>query len=117
MARKKTVRHSDGKYHINGKTFEVLEGTRAQVWHTTAYKTSGGLTRKDLLQNKHGRIVSAKKHHTEKKNKRLEKAGYKPKKGKFVVMRKSMRNKSVSPSKSKSKSKSKSRSKSRSRRR
>ena len=109
MARKKTVKKSDGKYHVDGKKFDVLEGTRAQVWHGTAYKTSGGLVRKNLLQNKHGRIVSAKKHHSEKKNKRLEKAGYKPKKGKFVIMRKSMRNKSVSPSKSKSKSKSKSR--------
>ncbi len=109
MAKNKR-READGMYHINGSKFEVLEGSRAQVWHGTAYKTSGGLTKKGLLQNKHGRIVSSKKHHTEKKNKRLEKAGYKPKKGKFVVMRKSMRNKSVSASKSKSKSKSKTRS-------
>ena len=103
MARKKTVKQSDGMYHVNGKKFEVLEGSRAQVWHGTAYKTSGGLVKKDLLQNKHGRIVSSKKHFTEKKNKRLEKAGYKPKKGKFVVMRKSMRDKSASSSSSKKK--------------
>lgn len=115
MARK-TVKQPDGMYHVNGKRFEVLEGSRAQVWHGTAYKTSGGLVKKDLLQNKHGRIVSSKKHFTEKKNKRLEKAGYKPKKGKFVVMRKSMRNKSASSSK-KNKSKTQKRRKSRSRRR
>ena len=60
--------------------------------HKTAYKTSGGLTEAQLMFNKHGRIVSKKKHNTAKKEKRLEKAGYKPKKGKFVLMRKSMRN-------------------------
>ena len=38
--------------------------------------------------NKHGRIVSKKKSATAKREKRLEKAGYKPKKGKFVLMRK-----------------------------
>ena len=59
--------------------------------HGTAYKTSGGLTKGDLMMNKHGRIVSKKKHATAKREKRLEKAGYKPKKGKFVVMRKSMK--------------------------
>ena len=67
-----TKRHSkgaDGKYHINGKKFEVLTGSRAQVWHETAYKTSGGLTRFDLMQNKNGRIVSRKKHNTAKKGK------------------------------------------------
>ena len=30
-------------------------GTRAQVWHGTAKKTSGGLTKKDLMM-KNGRI-------------------------------------------------------------
>ena len=33
---------SDGKYHINGKTYPMLEGSRAQVMHGTAYKTPGG---------------------------------------------------------------------------
>ena len=84
---------ADGKYHIKGKKFEMLVGSRAQVHHGTAYKTSGGLTASDLMMNKHGRIVSKKKHATAKREKRLEKAGYKPKKGKFVVMRKSMKSK------------------------
>ena len=90
---KRHQRQADGKYHIRGKKYELLEGSRAQVWHHTAYKTSGGLTRNDLMKNKHGRIVSKKKHSTAKREKRLEKAGYKPKKGKFVAMRKSMRKK------------------------
>jgi hypothetical protein len=86
------MKGSDGRYHISGHTFELLEGSRAQVWHGTAYKTAGGLTKEKLMKNKHDRIVSRKKHATAKKEKRLEKAGYKPTKGKFVVMRKSMRN-------------------------
>jgi hypothetical protein len=74
---------TDGMYHIRGKKFEILEGSRAQVHHGTAYKTSGGLTKDHLHMNKHGRIVSKKKHMTAKKEKRLVKAGYGTKKGKF----------------------------------
>jgi hypothetical protein len=37
-------------------------GSRAKVWHGTAHHTSGGLTKKDLMKNKHGEIVSKKKH-------------------------------------------------------
>ncbi len=85
------MRKSDGHYHINGKKYSKLIGSRAQVYHTTAYKTSGGLTKAKLHMNKHGRIVSAIKHKTAKKEKRLEKAGYKPKKGKFIAMKKSMK--------------------------
>ena len=36
-------------------------GSRAQVMHGNAKKTSGGLTKKDLKYNKYGKIVSAKK--------------------------------------------------------
>jgi hypothetical protein len=84
---KKHMKHDDGKYHIKGKKFDHLEGSRAQVWHGTAFKTSGGLTRDDLMKNKHGRIVSKKKHTTAKKEKRLEKAGYKTRKGKFGAVK------------------------------
>ena len=90
---KKVMKSSDGKYHVHGKTFKALVGKRAQVWHGTAYKTAGNLKRGDLMKNKHSRIVSRAKHYTAKKDKRLEKAGYKPVKGKFVPMRKSMKNK------------------------
>jgi hypothetical protein len=34
------------------------EGSRAEVWHGTARHTSGGLEKKDLMMNRHGRIVS-----------------------------------------------------------
>jgi hypothetical protein len=61
------------------KTF----GSRAEVFHGTAKKTSGGLEKKGLLKNKHGEIVSRKKHLSAKKEKRLEKYGYFAKKGKF----------------------------------
>jgi hypothetical protein len=63
--------------------FETLSGSRAEVWHGTAYKTSGGLTKSDLLQNKNGRIVSRAKHSSAKRENRLVKAGYGTKKGKF----------------------------------
>ena len=74
---------TDGKYHIHGSKFEVLIGSRAQVMHGTAYKTSGGLKKKDLMQNKSGRIVSRAKHVTAKREKRLVKHGYGTQKGKF----------------------------------
>jgi hypothetical protein len=63
--------------------FSKNVGSRAEVWHGNAKKTSGGLFKTDLLQNKHGRIVSKKRSELAKKEKRLEKAGYKTKKGQF----------------------------------
>lgn len=46
----------------------MKEGTRAQVWHGTAEKTSGGLSKNDLIKNKHGYIVSKNKSEYMKKN-------------------------------------------------
>ena len=77
------TKDSHGHYHIHGRKFQVLIGSRAEVFHGTAYKTAGGLTKVDLIQNKNGRIVSKVKHSTAKKEKRLVKAGYGTKKGKF----------------------------------
>ena len=77
------TRSANGKYVVQGKSYEMLIGTRAQVWHGTAYKTSGGLTKSDLLQNKNGRIVSRAKHATAKKENRLVKSGFGTKKGVF----------------------------------
>jgi hypothetical protein len=74
------------------KTF----GSRAEVFHGNAKKTSGGLTKKDLIKNKHGEIVSRKKHLTAKKEKRLEKFGYFAKKGKFGFVKKESKSKSKS---------------------
>jgi len=86
MANNKT-RGSNGMYNVAGRSFPMLIGTRAQVWHGTAYKTSGGLTKSDLMQNKAGRIVSKAKHATAKREMRLVKAGYGTKKGKFGFVR------------------------------
>ena len=80
---KRHTKSADGMFHIKGHKFHILKGSRAQVMNGTAYKTPGGLTKDKLLMNKWGRIVSRKKHATAKKEKRLEKAGYKTKKGKF----------------------------------
>ena len=80
---KRVHKSTDGKYHIGGKTFTILVGSRAQVHHGTAYKTKGGLTKDKLLFNKHGRVVSRKKHNFEKKHDRLAKYGIKAKKGEF----------------------------------
>lgn len=44
-----------------GKTKTV--GSRVQVMNGTAHKTSGGLTKSDLMLNKWGRIVSKKRYH------------------------------------------------------
>ena len=64
-------------------------GSKAQVWHATAKHTSGGLTRKDLMKTKKGRIVSRKKHAAGKKAlKNLVKAGFKAKKGTFKLFKK-----------------------------
>lgn len=81
------TKHEDGKYHIAGKKFDLLEGSRAQVWHGTAHKTAGGLTKSKLLKNKHGRIVSKSKHESAKKEKRLQKHGWTAKKGKFGAVK------------------------------
>lgn len=71
-------------------------GSRAEVWHGNAKKTTGGLTKKDLLKNKHGELVSKKKHLTAKKEKRLEKAGYFTEKGKFGFVKRDKKAKSKS---------------------
>jgi hypothetical protein len=68
-------------------------GSKAEVYHGTAKHTSGGLKKKDLMKLK-GRIISRKKHAAGKKAiKHLFSLGYKPKKGKFTLMRKSMAHK------------------------
>jgi hypothetical protein len=85
---KKPMRDVDGTYHIHGRKYEMLIGSRAQVQHGTAYKTAGLLKKHDLHMNKHGRIVSKKKHTTAKKERRLEKAGYFTQKGKFGYVKK-----------------------------
>ena len=60
-------------------------GSRAQVMHGTAKKTTGGLTKSQLKYNKQGKIVSKKASALAKKNNRLVKAGYITRKGDFGV--------------------------------
>lgn len=89
---KRPMRQSDGLYHIHGKTFKMLIGSRQQVWNKTAFKTEGLLTRDQLIMNKWGRIVSKKKHATAKKEKRLQKYGFFTRKGKFGFVKKTRKN-------------------------
>ena len=57
----------------------------------TVHKTTGGLTKADLVMNKWGRIVSAKKFKTAKKEMRLQKHGFFAKKGKFGAITRKFR--------------------------
>ena len=66
-----------------------MVGSKIQVWNGNAKKTSGGLTKADLVQNKRGRIVSRRKMAAGKKAlKYLTRKGYKPKKGVFRLFEK-----------------------------
>ena len=62
-------------------------GSRAQVMHGNAMKTVGGLTKKNLRKNKHGRIVSIKASKKAKKTNNLKKSGWTFKKGTFGAVR------------------------------
>lgn len=62
-------------------------GSRAQVFHGNAKQTSGGLTCKNLVMNKHGRIVSRKLSKLAGNGKRLRDAGYTTVKGKFGAVK------------------------------
>jgi len=85
------------KRMMGGKAgFKNLVGTRAEVMHGTAYKTSYGavkpvgdsLTKAHLKYNKQGRIVSKVK--SSKKDallKQLRDAGYTTQKGKFGAVK------------------------------
>ena len=69
------------------------KNTFAKVWHGTLEKTPGGLTKKDLMKNKRGKIVSKKRHKLAKKRKTLIKLGYKAKKGTFKAFHKKTKKK------------------------
>lgn len=86
---KRPVKSTDGLYHIKGKTYKQVRGSRVQVWNKNAYKTEGGLLRSELVKS-HGRIVSLKKHKTAKKELRLQKYGYFAQKGKFGYVKKNV---------------------------
>ena len=83
----KHLKHVDGSYHIHGHKYKILIGSRAQVWHGTAYKTEGGLIKSHLKKNGSGKIVSLKKSKSAKKENRLKKHGWGYKKGSFGAVR------------------------------
>ena len=73
------TRKRNGKYQVGGKSYQMLVGSRVQVWNGTAYKTGygkKGLKRSDLIKNKHGRIVSVRASKSARKNNNLKKAGW-----------------------------------------
>ena len=106
----KYTKGSDGKYHIGGKTYDYLVGSRRQVFNGSAFGTTHGrkrLTKADLMQNRWGRIVSRRLHNRAKREDRVGEHVWGARKGKFGAVRKT---KSVKRSKSRSKSRSRSRS-------
>jgi hypothetical protein len=67
-------------------------GSKAQVYHGTAKKTPGGLTKKNLMKTKRGRIVSRRKHAIgQRRIKTLRRLGYVAKKGTFKLFKKGKR--------------------------
>ena len=68
-----------GTYTIKDVEYKELFGSREQVMNGTAYKTSGELTKQDLVVNKYD---------TSRKEKHLKKYGYFAKKGKFGYVKK-----------------------------
>jgi hypothetical protein len=90
MGKKMRMRGGSHKMGMYGGAAKMpAVGSKASVYHGHAKHTSGGLTRKDLMKTKHGRIVSRKKHALGKKAlKNLVKAGFKAKKGTFKLFRK-----------------------------
>jgi hypothetical protein len=88
---------------VKSLKFKKRLGSRAEVFHGNARQTTGGLMKKDLVRNKHGEIVSKKKHVTAKKEKRLEKHGYFAQKGKFGYVKKASKSSTRKTQKNKSK--------------
>jgi hypothetical protein len=72
---KKITRNKNGTYDLFGKNYELLEGTRQQVWEGKAYRTTGGLLKQNLMINKYGKLVSKRKCIYETLNNRLVTCG------------------------------------------
>lgn len=65
----------------------MVVGSKAQVFHGNAERTSGGLKKNDLFQDKNGNIKSKKASKAAKKNQNLKKAGWTYQKGKFGAVK------------------------------
>jgi len=68
---KRIARRSDGFYYIGRNKYKECFGSREEVWNGDAYKTTGGLTKADLIINKNGKIVSKRKFIYEKTSNRF----------------------------------------------
>lgn len=66
------TKSNDGLYHIDGNAFEMLRGTREDVWNGKAYQTAGGVPKSGLIINKAGKIVSKAKSVEGHKNNKFE---------------------------------------------
>ena len=113
IGKSKSVKKPRSKAMINGIP---KYGSRSEVFHGNAYMTSGKLTKKDLVKNKHGYIKSKRKVQQAKdpKTNPLLKMGLLAKKGskEFGPNLPQESNNSKSNNKSNSKSNNKSNSKS-----
>lgn len=58
---RKYERQRDGLYHIEGKPYRLLTGTREEVWKEEAYRTAGLLLKNDLMIGNHNKVVSKNK--------------------------------------------------------
>ena len=68
MGRKRSLRGSPNRSAITKyPTATTIAGQRRQVWEGRAEQTKGGLTRKDLMENKSGKIVSRRASRASKK--------------------------------------------------
>lgn len=65
----------DGTHIIGGKIYDRLIGSREDVWNEKCYKTSGGLTKDDLIIHKSGKIISKNKSVQEKSDNKFLKFG------------------------------------------
>ena len=68
---KKIIKNNDGFYYVGGKQYEMLQGSRQEVWDGKAYKTTGGLLKYNLIINTSGNVVSKRKSIYESINNRL----------------------------------------------
>lgn len=66
------TKSNDGLYHIDGNTYDILRGTREDVWNGKAYQTTGGVPKSGLIMNKSGKIVSKVKSVEGLKNNKFE---------------------------------------------
>jgi len=67
------TRNKGGGYTVDGNIYETLTGSRTDVFEGKSYKTTGGLTKSDLIINKYGKILSRNKSISGKIINRLDK--------------------------------------------